>query len=132
MEIASLALLKGDKLLIVRDKYQNFWTLPGGKIERGETRKEAVVREMEEELPLIEWDDLSFYREFFGMTPHSREFVVVHVFIADYSKGFAVPHQEITGSRWVSPGLVQKKGQKIKMTTSTQNIINLIKITKAI
>ncbi|MGM0439396.1 MAG: NUDIX domain-containing protein, partial [Patescibacteria group bacterium] len=42
LEVASLALFKKDKILVVRDRYEDFWTLPGGKVEKGETRREAV------------------------------------------------------------------------------------------
>lgn len=37
------------KILIVWSLTKNYWTLPGGVIERGETIEQAVVREVQEE-----------------------------------------------------------------------------------
>ena len=119
MEVASLALLKGDKILVVRDRDEDFWTLPGGKIEEKESKKQAVKREIREELPLVKWESLDYKGEFFGITPHSRQCIVIHVFQAVYSEGSIKPHMEITGSRWI-----KKREEGLKMTKSTQNIIN--------
>jgi 8-oxo-dGTP diphosphatase len=45
---------KKQVLLQLRDKnvilYPGHWTLPGGKVEKGETPEEAICREVEEEL----------------------------------------------------------------------------------
>lgn len=38
-----------NKLVIVYAKKKEYWTLPGGDIESGETYEEAIVREVEEE-----------------------------------------------------------------------------------
>lgn len=39
-----------DRVLLHRARKDDFWALPGGRCEAGETAKEAVVREMSEEL----------------------------------------------------------------------------------
>jgi 8-oxo-dGTP pyrophosphatase MutT (NUDIX family) len=39
-----------DKILLHRARQDDFWALPGGRCEASETAKEAVVREMKEEL----------------------------------------------------------------------------------
>jgi ADP-ribose pyrophosphatase YjhB (NUDIX family) len=41
-----------DKILLVRPGYKNVYSLPGGYIKRGENRKTAAIRELEEELNL--------------------------------------------------------------------------------
>ena len=134
MEVVSLALLKDDKILVVRDREKDFWTLPGGKIERKkkeigdgriveskETKIEALKREAKEEIPLVNWKNLNYYDEFFGVTPHGRQCIVIYVFYAEYSGGSIEPHSEITGSKWID-----KEEAKLKTTQSTQNIINSI------
>ena len=121
MEVASLALLKGDEILLVRDRDRDFWTLPGGKIEEDETKKEAIKREIGEELPLVDWKNLKYYGEFFGVTPHGKQCIVIYVFLANYDGGSIRPHMEITGSRWID-----RKESNLKTTQSTQNIINSI------
>ncbi len=38
-----------DKLVVVYSEKKGYWTLPGGRIEKGETIGEAVIREVKEE-----------------------------------------------------------------------------------
>jgi 8-oxo-dGTP diphosphatase len=39
-----------DRLMLVRPTYKEYWDIPGGYVEPGETPREAVVREVAEEL----------------------------------------------------------------------------------
>lgn len=41
--------LRGDSLLLVKEKEDGFWSLPGGWVDVGESPSEAVVREIYEE-----------------------------------------------------------------------------------
>jgi ADP-ribose pyrophosphatase YjhB (NUDIX family) len=46
-------ILSGDQLLLIRHTYgHSAWTLSGGGIKKGETKEEAVKREVKEELGL--------------------------------------------------------------------------------
>lgn len=40
----------GDRVLLHRSQRENFWSLPGGRLEVGETAEEALRREMREEI----------------------------------------------------------------------------------
>lgn len=50
---AGLIVVKDNKLLLTFSKNKKAWYLPGGKIDDGETSKEALIREVEEELLLV-------------------------------------------------------------------------------
>lgn len=55
IEVVAAIIKKEDKIFITRRSYgefQNMWEFPGGKIEVGETKEEALIREIKEELEL--------------------------------------------------------------------------------
>ena len=41
-----------DRLLLVRSTYQSWWALPSGRVDRGESPRDAAVRELREETSL--------------------------------------------------------------------------------
>ncbi len=47
--IARALVVKDGKILVCRAKSKGYYFLPGGHVEAGETSKEAIIREMEEE-----------------------------------------------------------------------------------
>ncbi|MFP3125190.1 8-oxo-dGTP diphosphatase [Ectobacillus funiculus] len=47
--VANCVLLKDNQILLLQKPRRNWWVAPGGKMERGETIREAVVREYREE-----------------------------------------------------------------------------------
>lgn len=49
---ALVAIWQGQELLLVETSYRRSWSLPGGGIERGETARQAAVRELAEEVGL--------------------------------------------------------------------------------
>ncbi len=53
IEVVAAIIRKGDKIFATQRGYGDFkdwWEFPGGKMEAGETPKEALVREIREEL----------------------------------------------------------------------------------
>lgn len=61
LQTAGLVCLDGDKLLLAFSKNKQAWYLPGGKIDSDEDSKQALIREIEEELSLcLQPDRLSF------------------------------------------------------------------------
>lgn len=47
--VANCVYLKNDKVLLLQKPRRNWWVAPGGKMEQGESVKEAVTREYREE-----------------------------------------------------------------------------------
>jgi len=55
IEVVAAIIKKEDKIFITRRGYGEFidmWEFPGGKVEEGETKEEALKREIKEELEL--------------------------------------------------------------------------------
>jgi len=53
--VSSAAVILEDeagRVLIVKATYKRYWTFPGGVIDKGETPKEAAIREVQEEVGL--------------------------------------------------------------------------------
>lgn len=50
---AGLIVVENNKLLLTFSKNKKAWYLPGGKIDEGETSKEALIREIKEELNIV-------------------------------------------------------------------------------
>ncbi len=55
IEVVAAIIKKEDKIFITRRSYgefQDMWEFPGGKIEAGESKEDALIREIKEELEL--------------------------------------------------------------------------------
>ena len=53
IHVSAAIILKDDRIFITQRGYgefKDFWEFPGGKIEKGETKEEALKREIMEEL----------------------------------------------------------------------------------
>ena len=62
--VSSCILLKKNKILTTKrpagKPFSNYWEFPGGKLERGESSYDAIIRELEEELGIkVKSKDLS-------------------------------------------------------------------------
>jgi 8-oxo-dGTP diphosphatase len=81
MKVVSALVLKNGKVLLSLKKNRREWTLPGGKIEGTETEREALTREIKEELPEIKMQILSFFGNFSGITPFGKKEANVAVYL---------------------------------------------------
>ncbi|MDR7071754.1 NUDIX hydrolase [Fictibacillus barbaricus] len=105
---AFAAILKDDTILMVREisKTNDFWTLPGGGLEDGETFEDAVIREVREEVNL----DVNVIKYLFSRTyEHGIEkCYLVEVAEGDrepslgYDPEFSLNEQNLCEVKWQS------------------------------
>jgi len=99
---------RGRVLLIQRGQPpgEGLWTVPGGKLEAGETLAQAVAREVREETGMtIEPVALAGYREALvrdGQDRVERHFVIL-CFAARWQAGEPVLNEELDEARWIDP-----------------------------
>ena len=104
----SAAIFRNGEVLVVRRAgapAKGLWTLPGGRVEVGETLVEAVRREVIEETTLVvDVIGLAGYREIIlpkAVGSRGRHFVILP-FAARWISGTAVLNDELSDGRWTS------------------------------
>jgi ADP-ribose pyrophosphatase YjhB (NUDIX family) len=104
----SAAIFRAREVLVVRRAgapAKGLWTLPGGRVEVGETLVEAVHREVMEETALkVEVIGLAGYREIIlpeAVGERGRHFVILP-FAARWVSGEVVLNDELSDSRWTA------------------------------
>lgn len=92
---------KDGKYLLVQEKnpaVYGLWNLPAGKVEKGQTLKEAAIREAKEESGY----DVELVREI-GIYHKDGERALKHVFEAKIIGGeLKAPEDEILDAKWLS------------------------------
>ena len=99
---ASVALIHKQKVLLIKRAYapyQHLWTLPGGRIEPGETIEQCAAREIKEELGLSIGDIRPVLVQALGT---DGKFMLA-VFATEAFEGEIAPSDEIADHRWVNP-----------------------------
>ena len=98
---ASAAVFRGGRVLIARRANPpQLWSLPGGKVEPGESPAQAAVREVREETGVkIEIVAPAGEREV--VLPNAR--YRIHAFAARWRAGEARPGPEASAVEWVKP-----------------------------
>jgi 8-oxo-dGTP diphosphatase len=102
----SAAIFREDKILLVRrarSPAKGFYSLPGGRVEFGESLHAALHREVAEETALkIEIIGLAGWREVLPRTSGGGHYVIMS-FAARWSSGEPVLNEELDDFRWLSP-----------------------------
>jgi ADP-ribose pyrophosphatase YjhB (NUDIX family) len=101
----SAAIFRDGKVLLIRrarEPARGLYTLPGGRVETGESLTDAVAREVREETSLaIEVRDLAGYREILPRDGQPGHFVILP-FAARWKGGEVVLNEESDDFRWVT------------------------------
>lgn len=111
IEVVAAVIKKEDKIFITRRGYGEFidmWEFPGGKIEQGETREQALHREIKEELELeiskleflttVDYDYSNFH-----LTMHCFECIISGGTLSLNAHNDAkwVTYNELDNQKWV-------------------------------
>lgn len=96
-------IIKDKKLLVTRSKGKDIFVAPGGKLEPGETTKQAAVRELQEELQIeVDEENLEVFGEFSAEAAGQPGVTVsMTVFMVDTYSGEPQPASEIEEMKWV-------------------------------
>lgn len=104
IEVVAALIRDGGKFLICRRPPTKarglMWEFVGGKVEAGETKKEALARECREELDI----GISVYDEFCSVT-HEYPDLAVHLTVFRASISHGEPRLiEHVDMKWITPG----------------------------
>jgi ADP-ribose pyrophosphatase YjhB (NUDIX family) len=102
----SAAIFRHDKILLVRrarSPAKGYYSLPGGRVEFGETLHAALHREIREETAMeIEIIGLAGWREVVPETSGRGHFLIMS-FAARWAAGEPVLNDELDDARWLDP-----------------------------
>jgi len=118
----SAAIFRDGKILLVRrarSPARGFYSLPGGRVEFGETLHAALHREVAEETALkIEILDRATWREVLPGTTGGGHYLIMS-FAARWTSGEVVLNDELDDHKWLAPEALGE----LKMTFGLQEVI---------
>jgi ADP-ribose pyrophosphatase YjhB (NUDIX family) len=119
----SAAIFRDDKILLVRrarSPAKGFYSLPGGRVEFGESLHTALTREVDEETGLaIEIVGLAGWREVLPSQGGSGHYLIMS-FAARWAGKEPVLNEELDDFRWLAPDALGD----LKLTGGLQEVID--------
>jgi 8-oxo-dGTP diphosphatase len=123
----SAAIFRDDKILLVRrarSPAKGFYSLPGGRVEFGESLHAALQREVAEETGLkIEIVGLSAWREVLPGTSGGGHYVIMS-FAARWREGEPVLNEELDDFKWLAPDAIGD----LKLTSGLPEVIQSARV----
>ena len=100
---ASVALVRDGKVLLIKrayNPYKGLWTLPGGRLEPGETIEQCATREVAEEISVTVRNPRPVMMQSLGRDGEFR----LQVFVTTDFTGKIIASDEVSDHKWVDPG----------------------------
>ncbi len=122
--VGALILNKSNEILLVKSyKWKDFWTVPGGHIEVGETAENAVKREVKEEVGLditpikLLFVQEAVYPKNFNLYKH---FIFLDYLCISEKIEVTLDNREIQEYIWIDP----EKALKKNLEEYTRNLVH--------
>ncbi|MDE2384611.1 MAG: NUDIX domain-containing protein [Alphaproteobacteria bacterium] len=93
------AIEEGRRVLLVRHGYIRGWSLPGGGVDKGETLREAAIRELREETGAVATGPLSLHGMFSNEAAFPGDHVALYI-VREFERGPFMPSFEIREARF--------------------------------
>lgn len=99
-----VAVWHNERILIIKNSYRDYYSLPGGYIKRGEDPKVAAARECAEEVNLqIQAEQLTVVGEFFSNKEYKKETVIFFEANLAQNAEFEVDAREVIWGKFLHP-----------------------------
>lgn len=127
--VVSSLIKKGNKILLIKrggKTFNGFWAGVGGRIKKNETIKEAIIREVKEELGVkfIIIDELGFF-EFLGKSPENKKIHSIHFgFEGKINGKIKSNKREVVDYNWFT----YKETQKLRIMPNYRHFLKKLNI----
>jgi 8-oxo-dGTP diphosphatase len=119
-QVVNAIIIRNSALLMAKHSESGLFVLPGGKVEEGESTREALVRELSEELPKFQPIGLRYFHTIGGTTPSSKEEKEFLFYLVE-GDGSVEPGAEVSEVFWCN-----NQGE-VKTTEPTAKILMMLK-----
>ena len=94
---------RDEKVLLIKNSYKNYWTIPCGMVEKDESFLLAAIRETQEEVGIdLEPENVFFKKLILSTTEYKFDHIYIYESLADSSTNPTIDQKEVIDSMWVS------------------------------
>ena len=99
-----VAVWRNGKVLIIKNSYKRYYTLPSGKVKNTENIVDAGIRELREEVSIhAEPEDMRFIGEFYINYEYKKDFINIYEMEITPSTSFYVDNREVIWGEFLTP-----------------------------